>query len=397
MFKLHGRRNNLLSISDMYYCSIIGTCFSRTELRQLVKKTGIQLELDASEHQMHVALVSQASKAKEGKILSKILDAKFPQSIKRLRTLSSDGELRGAWLEARESGRLAGTYWALMSHPNASDDLLTEIHGEVHMLSHELVNQQQRDLRLLREMRQQNQLLQEQLTRMRQRQEQRLAAWQEESAASLKRLQQAEDQARRYRQAAAELDELKAGTELARLREQVATLERKLAAALREVKKRQLDVDLLAGERERLLRRDAGQLDKSRQQIRQGRSLPETGQSSPDCMICRDQLTPDCPGPDLCGRKILYVGGVNRLVPHYREMIEKHGGCFFHHDGGQEESTKKLPQLLCQVDAVFCPINCVSHNACLCVKKFCKRKAKPFVLMRSSSLSSLSEGLKRLR
>jgi len=44
---------------------------------------------------------------------------------------------------------------------------------------------------------------------------------------------------------------------------------------------------------------------------------------------------------------------------------------------------------------VLCPVDCVSHGACLRAKTFCKRTAKTFVPLRSASLSSLAAGLHR--
>ena len=52
--------------------------------------------------------------------------------------------------------------------------------------------------------------------------------------------------------------------------------------------------------------------------------------------------------------------------------------------------------MLTTADAVLCPIDCVSHDACNCVKKMCKRFQKPFVLMRSAGLSSLAKGLSEI-
>ncbi|MCD4805265.1 MAG: DUF2325 domain-containing protein [Desulfobacterales bacterium] len=45
-------------------------------------------------------------------------------------------------------------------------------------------------------------------------------------------------------------------------------------------------------------------------------------------------------------------------------------------------------------DMVLCPVNCNSHNACLCVKKLCKKYCKPVQMLPSSSSSSISQALK---
>ena len=115
--------------------------------------------------------------------------------------------------------------------------------------------------------------------------------------------------------------------------------------------------------------------------------------SSAGCTGCADQKTGRCPGPDLCGKKILYVGGLKKMVSHYRQLVENCGGQFMHHDGGVEIARNQLSKMLGSADIVFCPVDCVSHDACTCVKKMCKRYRKPFVMMRSSGLSTLAKEL----
>jgi hypothetical protein len=115
-----------------------------------------------------------------------------------------------------------------------------------------------------------------------------------------------------------------------------------------------------------------------------------------DCDTCDDKNTPNCPGPDLCGKKILYVGGMHKLVQHYRKMIEQAGGAFMHHDGGKEIAKSRLPNMIGKADAVLCPVDCVSHDACLSVKRHCKQSNKPYFMMRGSGLSSLAKSLEKI-
>ncbi len=115
-----------------------------------------------------------------------------------------------------------------------------------------------------------------------------------------------------------------------------------------------------------------------------------------DCQHCAVKDTSACPGEDLCGKRILYVGGMHKMVQHYRKVIEERGGEFMHHDGGKEIAKSRLPGMIFQADAVVCPIDCVSHDACLSVKKYCKQSQKPYLMMRGSGLSSLTRGLLKI-
>jgi hypothetical protein len=101
-------------------------------------------------------------------------------------------------------------------------------------------------------------------------------------------------------------------------------------------------------------------------------------------------------GVNLCGRKIMYIGGRSSLVQYYRALVERRGGKFVYHDGGVESSMEMLKNTLTGADAVICPIDCVNHNACSCVKQACRHLAKPFVPLRSAGLSSLVHGLQKI-
>ena len=92
-------------------------------------------------------------------------------------------------------------------------------------------------------------------------------------------------------------------------------------------------------------------------------------------------------------RSVLYVGGRQNLVCHYRELVERQGLCFHHHDGGRENSIPELYGKLASADVVLCPVDCVSHEACQSVKKACKHCLKHFVPLRSSGLSTLARSL----
>jgi hypothetical protein len=45
---------------------------------------------------------------------------------------------------------------------------------------------------------------------------------------------------------------------------------------------------------------------------------------------------------------------------------------------------------------VFCPIDCISHDACLRVKTGCKKFGKAFIPLRNGSKSSLERALQTM-
>jgi hypothetical protein len=93
---------------------------------------------------------------------------------------------------------------------------------------------------------------------------------------------------------------------------------------------------------------------------------------------------------------VLYVGGMHGHRDRLRGIAEAFNATFIHHVGGVEDAPQRLDSLLPSVDCVFCPVNCVSHDACLRAKKICQKLNKPFVPLRSSGQSAFRKALQSL-
>ena len=99
-------------------------------------------------------------------------------------------------------------------------------------------------------------------------------------------------------------------------------------------------------------------------------------------------------GPERC---LLYVGGHCALLPHLRRHARIRRLELLHHDGGEEHSLHVLEGLVGRAEAVFCPIDCVSHQACLAAKQMCRRLEKPFVPLRTGSGTCFLRAVDRWR
>ncbi|RAI20485.1 hypothetical protein CH337_09660 [Rhodoblastus acidophilus] len=95
----------------------------------------------------------------------------------------------------------------------------------------------------------------------------------------------------------------------------------------------------------------------------------------------------------LCGRCLLYVGGRPQTVCKLRQLIAGRNGQLLHHDGGLENSPARLGELVRQADAVFFPVDCVSHGAAEAVKKICQSEGKPMRPLRSASATTFLRAL----
>ena len=93
---------------------------------------------------------------------------------------------------------------------------------------------------------------------------------------------------------------------------------------------------------------------------------------------------------------VLCVGGRSGNIANYRDVVERVGGKFAHHDGGVEDNASVLDANLAAADLVICQTGCISHNAYWRVKDFCKRTGKRCVFVENPSASSLERGLAQI-
>jgi hypothetical protein len=93
---------------------------------------------------------------------------------------------------------------------------------------------------------------------------------------------------------------------------------------------------------------------------------------------------------ELC---ILYVGGRNHQIPQIRGLVEGTSGRFLHHDGGLEHNTALIPGLVSRADIVVFPVDCISHESAISVKRSCRLMGKRYMPLRTSSLACLLAAL----
>jgi hypothetical protein len=357
-------------------------------LEKLARKTNLQLEKNASEFQVHGMFVSRCNQdGPVARAVTRLLNKKYAGALRRFGREKNDLALRALWKEAREQGDIPGSYWALLSHPAASDELKGEAFGDVHMLSHLVGAVNRADIRRLGEL--ERKFANSEAKRLRAR------------AAYKRRIDELVSQQREMKDRLASMAKETEGYRSKSKVNASEALQKENAALMRSLGAQTLElmrVNALQDAQGRKLDAYKRSLDRTRSELAESqaelrffnkeleRRSQSIGVCPPDCGLLG---TSECPGPDLCGKRILYVGGRPNLAPYYRELVERKGGEFLHHDGGLDDSRQSLPRVLGGVDAVICPVDCVSHDACLRVKQVCKHNGKPFRMIRSSSLSSL--------
>jgi hypothetical protein len=369
------RRTKIWEFSPNLHCSIIGTCLSTEELRQTLTRLGLA-QNDWTDHDLHHKAVSLAAKHDQAaRLLHKALDRRHKLPVSQFGKARTEAELTALWREAVKRGDIPGAYWAVLTHPATSQTLVRLAFGEVHMLSHLVGAANRADIRRLCELEQRNAELEAKLRR----QQEALHHAVVTRDASIRDLRQT------LRQRLADEPQATAGDEGAALRALAADLEKRLAAEHRhrvaiEIRLTQAR-DELARER---AARDASEAEAV--SLRNELAAIETD-LQPENEEARWRMD---------GLSLLYVGGRPNQVAHLRTLSESRGAELLHHDGGIEHHPDLLPGLASRADIVLFPVDCVSHDAALMVKRLCRRADKRFIPLRSASTTSFLAALRPL-
>ncbi len=355
-------------IASTFHCSIIGTCLTAGELRQVLLRAGQDDVRGATDHVLHgrgVWLAGQRDQA--AKLLNKALDRRHESSIKRIPRQAEEDELRSIWRSSFDRGDIAGPYWALMSHPGAPMALTREIFGEVHMLSHLVGSASRLDLaRLTR--------LEKELEQERERaarQEFRLKAAADERIAMQQRLRQLEERAIAAEATAASL------APRARIKK-----DGPITTEMDAIRNDTIAERLVVSEaKSSALQRELEQMQDLRYAVlRENEALEAaiTAQLKGD----RNEEDAQLSGP------VLYVGGRRNLFDHLRAYARTRSVELLLHDGGMEDSTTLLPALVGQAATILFPVDHISHAAAGLVKRLCREQGKQYLPLRSAGLAS---------
>ena len=395
------KRRNIWELSTHHHCSIIGTCLTIGEARVIGKKVGVRCpnseDLDSTIHSILVR--ESATKTTVSILLNKALNKKYENSIRSFRKCGSPREILGLWRESFDVGNIPGPYWAALSHPDIDYEATIKIYSDVHMLSHLVGSSNRADIARLSELEfeladalEKNKSLivknQNKLGQLRNEIEsnQRTISRLERENSNLKMRVFVDSPSQPVEEINEEFSQgvlLSGENYTALLSEHAQSGSKVVRHNLRLVD----DVERLYTEKRALksmleVKRD--ELEILRAELHSANSFIQTFITKNDAHV------PKC---NLFGKCILYIGGREGNICRMCDLVGKMNGRLIHHDGGKEDSLTKLKGAISSADAVIFPVDCVSHSSALEAKKLCKKMLKPFMPIRSSSLSSLVAGL----
>jgi hypothetical protein len=160
------RRTRIWEFGASLHCSVIGTCLTTAELRHVLEKLKINGAVAASDHELHSMAVVLAGRREGGaRFLQKALDRRHRSVIARYSRIRDAAGLLALWDESLKQGDIPGAYWALLTHPLTTQDIVKRAFGDVHMLSHLVGAANRADIRRLRHLEQDNAALADKVER----------------------------------------------------------------------------------------------------------------------------------------------------------------------------------------------------------------------------------------
>jgi hypothetical protein len=369
------RRTKIWEFSTHLHCSIIGTCFSNAELRQLLKKFGLGAQ-SCTDHELHGVGVTLAGRHDEAaRQMHKALDHRHKLAVSQFAKADTEDAVRAMWRDAVRRGDIPGAYWATLTHPLTTQTIVREAFGEVHMLSHLVGSANRADIRRLCVLEADKAALET----MVERQQQALHDAVVTRDTQIKELRQA--LAQRIACGAHE----SAPGDSAALHGLIGDLERRLATETR--RRATLEERLSAAQAEAAQERSARiKAERDADAIRRELDAIESSLVLPASPGASSGARPEM---HLGGTVLLYVGGRPNQIAPMRAAVERLGATFLHHDGGVENHPNLLPGLVSRSDAVLFPVDCISHDAANAVKSLCRQGGKRFIPLRSASITSL--------
>jgi hypothetical protein len=386
-FSPSGKRKKINEIKGHFHCSIVGTCLSLKELEKIQRKANVLIPKNSTEHEIHGIFVYLAGEEElPAKLMSKLLDKKFEKEVREFSKLKKDCDLKKKWETEYENGNIPGPYWALMSHPFSSTKTLADAFGQVHMLSHMIGRSTRADIKRVKRVEEENDRLNVKIRTLKKAYTEKFSKlntkYEQEKTKTNQLFAYLDD-------AEKELNELK-NKEIKKINPEYEN-----ESQAKKVYELESSIEFLKDENASLCKK-IKELEKELVSKKFINSFFEPVNTDIQEIKCSGCPSRNCPGPDLCGKKILYVGGRKNVLPRYKEIVEEYGGEFIYHDGGMESSKKSIDNAVSSADMVFCPVDCTSHDACLRLKKICKKTEKSFIPLKSSGASSFGRYIKNI-
>jgi len=379
-------RLKLWNVNDSFKCPVIGTCLDIAEQKQVLKKEGISVK-HKSDFEIHEIIVeSSESENRLSRSIDSWLNRKFKKEIPAFSKLE-ENEFIHLWKSCLKNGKIEGILWIAATRSDLSSKVMREIFGDMHMEMH-------LNARKNREKRQDLDYQQERNRTLSQRLEEAtktkriLTKENEKLKKELSDIYQISNLLeKKKRELELELTKLREESMIGRLKVENHELQAEAKVLSAKIRDYQKKIKAIEKQNNKL----SSKLDIQREMDDNLRKELERINTQFSALNQPDKEYPSL--FDLSQKRILIVGGISKIESHYRQLIEDHSGIFEYHNGYMKGGAKELKYQVRRADVVLCPINYNSHAASLAAKRLCKKYNKPFRVLASSSLSTISNAL----
>ena len=381
------RRRRLWELDHSCHCPLVGVSLPMDTLRRLVNKA-LGGSAVANDYEVHAGAVSEcARRCKLAELMQAELDTRYLREILAFRVAKSALAVAELWIAALKAGDVAGAFWAALSHPRCDSTLQEALCRDLHMFQHQAGAGVRLEIARFNALADENAVLARELGKVQERITRAMA----EKTGEIDRLQSRLVQAR--------AEAIAKDSQISFLTHDLDAL-RATVPQLEERQRLQQRLDHMALRVEAVDAQNAELRRKLAQATRGASATPPTAAASAvvqlDGGAPRERVAPAGAQPMVVAlheKVVLCVGGRSGNLANYRDVVERVGGRFTHHDGGLEDSVNVLDANLAAADLVICQTGCISHNAYWRVKDFCKRTGKRCVFVENPSTSSLERGL----
>ncbi|MDP3651438.1 MAG: DUF2325 domain-containing protein [Rhodoferax sp.] len=375
------RRRRLWDLDHQCHCPVVGVCLPLDTLRRLVNKA-LGGEACADDYEVHVGAVAEcAHRNRLSELLQNELEKRFSREVQQFRPAKTTREVAELWAKAIRQGDVTGAFWAALTHARCDAVLQEVLCRDMHMLQHQAGATARIDVAKFHALLGENAVLTRELGKVQERSTRLIS----EKSAEIERLGAQLVRAR--------AESIGKDSRIAFLSEDLAAIKAsrpdadlgaRLQKKMDQMAYRQTELESLCTELRQKLASTSKILDgmgsESARAGIPGMAEPLELRTSPVTVYLHQKT-------------VLCVGGRSGSIASYRDVVERVGGRFAHHDGGLEDSQSILDSSLAAADLVICQTGCISHNAYWKVKDFCKRTGKRCVFVENPSASSLVRGL----
>ncbi|OYU33002.1 MAG: hypothetical protein CFE39_00720 [Comamonadaceae bacterium PBBC2] len=376
------RRKRLWDLEHLCHCPLVGVSLPMDTLRRLVNKA-LGGNAVANDYEVHAGAVSEcARRSKLSELMQAELDARYAREIQNFKLAKSSLAVAELWIKYLSAGDVAGAFWAGLTHPRCDEPLQEAMCKDLHMFQHQAGAGVRLEIVRFNALADENGVLARELARV----QERMTRVMGQKSCEMERMTTELMQAR----AAA----IAKDSRIAFLTQDLEALQASIPQ-LEDKQRLQKRVDQMTARQSELeaqnaeLRRKLAASDRAAaERVAAGLALLEMPTPEDKPALQAQPIT-----LHLHHKVVLCVGGRSGNLANYRDVVERVGGRFTHHDGGVEDNVSVLDANLAAADLVICQTGCISHNAYWRVKDFCKRTGKQCVFVENPSASSLERGL----